>query len=295
MREFSGVIAGQHAYFGLKKYALLFDNFRVFGLDYFLDPRDSYGKEWRRADLEFLLSRGIIRNAPYEDTINAFQMPENRFLVEEVGRTSMAIDELNSIQSPTLEQAEKMSKLIFFRNDLHARVLAAKYEIKDEIDSAPICIDLPSSRTNQAVLPSKEVVLNVALRSMPELGDDCSWESILEFRDELKSKKVSFRRWLNQLATKTQSAAEIQDEIDWMLQQYHDAMKYCRLKATPGILDILVVAPLETLENLAKLRLSTLAKTVLSLNKREIELAEAEMRAPGKECAYVFNAHDRFG
>ena len=41
--------------------------------------------------------------------------------------------------------------------------------------------------------------------------------------------------------------------------------------------------------------LDWIAKGALSVWKRKIELLEAEMKAPGRECAYVFNARKRFG
>ena len=40
---------------------------------------------------------------------------------------------------------------------------------------------------------------------------------------------------------------------------------------------------------------SSIAKGKLSLKKRKIELLEAEMRAPGRECAYVFDEQKTFG
>jgi len=51
---------------------------------------------------------------------------------------------------------------------------------------------------------------------------------------------------------------------------------------------------LEIIENLLKFNWSKLAKGVLSIKKREVEFLEAEMKTPGRECAYVFEARKRF-
>ena len=51
----------------------------------------------------------------------------------------------------------------------------------------------------------------------------------------------------------------------------------------------------EIVEDIAKLNWSKLAKGVLSAKKRKIELLEAEMGAPGRECAHVVHARKRFG
>jgi hypothetical protein len=34
---------------------------------------------------------------------------------------------------------------------------------------------------------------------------------------------------------------------------------------------------------------------MLSIKNRKVELIEAAMKAPGRECAYVFDARKRFG
>ncbi len=67
-----------------------------------------------------------------------------------------------------------------------------------------------------------------------------------------------------------------------------------KIKAAQSFLDVFVITPLEILENLVKLNWSKIAKGTLSIRKRTIELMEAEMKAPGRECAYVFDARKTF-
>jgi hypothetical protein len=55
------------------------------------------------------------------------------------------------------------------------------------------------------------------------------------------------------------------------------------------------VPVIELAEDLAKFNWSKIAKGILSVRKRHVELMEAEMKAPGRECAYVFEAQKRFG
>jgi hypothetical protein len=49
------------------------------------------------------------------------------------------------------------------------------------------------------------------------------------------------------------------------------------------------------MENLVKLNWSKIAKGALQVQKRKVELMEAEMKVPGRECAYVFDARKQFG
>jgi hypothetical protein len=56
-----------------------------------------------------------------------------------------------------------------------------------------------------------------------------------------------------------------------------------------------VIPVIEFAEDLAKFNWSKIAKGALSVKKHQVKLMEAEMKAPGRECAYVFEAQKRFG
>jgi hypothetical protein len=68
-----------------------------------------------------------------------------------------------------------------------------------------------------------------------------------------------------------------------------------KIKTSQSFVDVFVITPLEILENLVKFNWSKIAKGALQVRKRKVELMEAEMKAPGRECAYVFDARKRFG
>jgi hypothetical protein len=71
-------------------------------------------------------------------------------------------------------------------------------------------------------------------------------------------------------------------------------MEIHHLKTSLSFVDVLLITPLEILEDLVKFKWSKLAKGLLSVNQRQVDLMEAEMKAPGRECAYVFDARKRF-
>jgi hypothetical protein len=48
------------------------------------------------------------------------------------------------------------------------------------------------------------------------------------------------------------------------------------------------------IENLVKCNWSKIARGALQIQQRRIELMEAEMKAPGRECAYLFDAQKKF-
>lgn len=66
------------------------------------------------------------------------------------------------------------------------------------------------------------------------------------------------------------------------------------MKANTETVEVLVKFLPETIENLIKLRFSKLPEPLFVFKKRQINLMEAELNAPGKEMAYIIKTRDTF-
>jgi hypothetical protein len=137
-------------------------------------------------------------------------------------------------------------------------------------------------------------VLRIVSNLFPEPDESCAWENVITFKSEMSDKLWHFRRFLHSLATKKQTEAEIRDDIEWTLNEYAKAMNIHQLKAGNSFVEVYVLSVIELVEDLAKFNWSKIAKGLLSVKKRQVELMEAEMKAPGRECAYLFEAQKRF-
>jgi hypothetical protein len=149
--------------------------------------------------------------------------------------------------------------------------------------------------TQTAKKKSIESVLEVALTALPAPDESSAWEDILNFKADLHDKQWGFRRFLRSLSLKQPTESEVRDEIEWMVNEYAKAMHVHNLKASPAFFEAYVIPGLEFIEDIVKFKWSKIAKGVVAVKKRKVELLEAEMKAPGKECAYVFEARKRFG
>lgn len=87
---------------------------------------------------------------------------------------------------------------------------------------------------------------------------------------------------------------EIEEELDWLLNEFQDHMKLHKLKANTETLEMIVKIIPETLENLIKLKFSKLPEPFFALKKRQISLMEAELNAPGKEISYIIKTREAF-
>ena len=71
-------------------------------------------------------------------------------------------------------------------------------------------------------------------------------------------------------------------------------MKLHNIKYRTSKLETILTAPLELLENVLKIKWSETAKQFFCIRKSKIALLEAELKAPGKELAYIVRAKEVF-
>lgn len=275
MRELHGVI---HPFLltrlNLKRYAFIFDKVHVVGSeDIFWTFRNYSNSEPGRrhlADWEFLVASGFLVRHEYW------------------------FEPSKALYSKDPEVSSRELEYISENADMEIRDVACTLE-KEGHHSVPIVFrplnDLPDSKTRFNSI----MTLRVATNTLPVPHADSPWEDILAFQHEMRTQQWAFRRFLSATATKVKTEPEIADEIEWMVEQYSKAMAIYKLKASQSFVDVFVITPLEIIESLVKFNWSKIAKGALQVSKRKVELMEAEMKAPGRECAYVFDARQRFG
>lgn len=272
MRELHGIVSGDrlNSQEDLKRYLILFDKLRVVWMG---GGPAIYGYvDGFTRDLEYLSSKGIIVHVTNVESDNV------KFHPSEIPI------------SPSLRQLRI--------GDILVRHVVAK-ALDQECDVAGIYTLGPCAPLNPDTGGLKgssvETALSVGLGVLPTPDETSALEDIFNFKNEMRDKRWGFRRFIKTLATKQQTESEIQDEIEWMLNEYSNAMKIHHLKASQSFFEVYILPVIEIAENLAKFNWSKIAKGALDVRKRKIELLEAEMKAPGRECAYVFDARKRFG
>jgi hypothetical protein len=264
----------------LKKYSLFFDRLRLLRLLGSDEPVD----ERLKADLRFLDS------ADFAKFVNSGYL--------HVARLSKALDDPD-VQEALVRAYDPDREDYFCEtslgSDFFVRFLTFSVNhYEPELDCVPIYRSAISS-ISRGESYEKKSVLEVAMEQFPVPGETCAWQDILDFKQEMSDKQWHFRRFLSTLASKRQTAAEVRDDLEWTLNEYRKAMKIHKLKSSDSFIEVYLIPLVELGEDLAKFNWSKIAKGALSVKKRQVELMEAEMKAPGRECAYVFEAQKRFG
>jgi hypothetical protein len=278
MRELHGVMFESDPFpeARLKRVALLFDQVHIINVYGRLkNPAYIGPREQTEATVDYLSSHGLIKNLEFHTG-----------LFTEAMATGIAqhLDEVRRTGAPHRF------------GDVASRLYANELSNADH-DYTAICrspLSAYVAHSQGTSIGKAESTLRVALTALPLPDEGTSWSEILEFRAHTRDKQWAFRRFLLSLATRQLSEAEIRDELEWSLHEYTKAMELHNIKASQSFVELFVISPLEIIENLVKLNWSKLAKGALSVRKRKVELLEAEMKAPGKECAYVFESRKRF-
>jgi hypothetical protein len=71
-------------------------------------------------------------------------------------------------------------------------------------------------------------------------------------------------------------------------------MKLHKMKANTETVEVLVKLLPETIENLIKLKFSKIPEPFFAFKKRQINLLEAELNAPGREMSYIIKTQKTF-
>jgi hypothetical protein len=141
-----------------------------------------------------------------------------------------------------------------------------------------------------------ETVIRLVLDNLPIPKSNVEWSQILEFRADPASRMqlAQLRSWVADMAAGSFTAAHIQDKLEFALMEYQQHIEYHKMKYDRGLLEIIVVATAEVLEELAHGKFSKLASKLFQVFREEASLLEAERSAPGRAVAYIQTAESRF-
>ncbi|MDJ0579721.1 hypothetical protein [Crocosphaera sp.] len=196
-----------------------------------------------------------------------------------------------------------------FNHDLQARRDALLLNKKYELDVVPIVnsnlsFDIakftsvaPKKLRKVITANDKQNVAHIILDKLPLPTNDVSISQIMDFKEEPETRRLflGMKRWLRKTLDSKTSLDELNEEIEYLTLEYKHYMKIHNMKTTTGTLETLVVTSAEIIENLAKLNIGKAAKSFFSVQNERVALAEAEMKAPGREISYLIYANNKFG
>jgi hypothetical protein len=252
----------------------------------------------QRTCIDYLASQGVVADIsafldarPVLTTFKAEQEQSEALLME-------ALRVVYSEPEPTANQFEtNNAKSAPSVEDIATRIdhLVVK-PYRQAIQANPDCSvtsilsDHPSAQDNA----SDDPVLNIVIGRLPIPAPDTPFEAVLEFRSDPEAMRAlrRLRHWMAGIARSGLSSQDIEGELNDLLDRYTEYMNLHKLKYYNGTFESLMSVSLDVLENLTRLKFKTAFDSLFSLRARTLALTEAELKAPGREAAYISRAED---
>jgi len=204
---------------------------------------------------------------------------------------------LNMMQEgmPTEKLAGKAESFSDKEVDFLIRAFCIALQDTKDLTAIPILSNSFSFNLNETK-QSKSDIVQIIVHNMPEPTNIVPWEQILEFKrdTEARSKFLALKNWINETANGELSPNEIEEKLEYLLNQYEKHMELHKMKYYKGVFETIVTTTAEIAENLVKLKFSKIAQLPFTIKNKKIALMEEEMKAPGKEVAYISRAREEF-
>lgn len=275
-------------------------------------------------ELEWLFDRGIIFDS--EEIVTNAKLPKRKEVQEYAASMIKAATGMRKFMrtpdyelltrrtisgdkfKPTKRRLDLFtSRITNFAKDLgmalESQVRLASVQLRElhQMDAYPILTGIHSLKALQvskeeASHATKSDILKIVVKALPVPNDLTPWEQIFEYRSDPESisKFLALRNWMNEVARAKLTPLEIEQKLEYQIDQYQQHLKLHKLKTNVGALETIVVASAEFLEDLVKCKWGKLAKGLFSLKHRRLALMEGELTAPGNEIAYIVRAKEIF-
>ncbi|MFA6063378.1 MAG: hypothetical protein WC736_12395 [Gallionella sp.] len=153
----------------------------------------------------------------------------------------------------------------------------------------------PISLVNEAPFLKRGAVMQAVIHEFPVPSDVVPFDDLLMLRaeNEFVLKRNSLRSWIRKLSAEDWNQNEMTEEIRHLLNEYEEYMRIQGIKHCRSSLSAIVIFSAGLLENAAKLNCKELAESICSIFSENINLAEAEFNAPGRELVYISSLNSR--
>lgn len=282
----------------LKQQALLFDKIGILDLNKCLEY-DLNLDDGQLGDIQWLMEQSLIYNL----AIQLFEAGTNKEIVAYLAEAGLESYAHTLNYSALMKASGIKSKSILdekwygWRNaqeSVSLRLLAIQVETLENVNAVPL---LPESQFVLNIPTSKMTdVAQVIINKLPLPDQTTPWENIIEYRDDadVKQSLLSLRRWMRKIAEQNLPTHEIEEELEWLMNEFQTHMKFHKMKSNTEVTEAIIKAPLEILEDLVKLKFSKLPDPLFAIRKRQLSLLEAEINAPGRDIAYIIKTNERF-
>jgi hypothetical protein len=181
------------------------------------------------------------------------------------------------------------SDFLYGVGDTLARIESSILKREQNINAVPILYSSNSFISGT----KKNQVISFVVKKMPLPNRETPWEQILEFRTDIDSrtKYLELINWINNVSLSNKSVTEIEDEFEYLYDQYIRHYKLHKMKSDLTAIEIFVSVGLDMISTVHSVNM---IKELFNFRKSRVSLLEDELKLPGKEIAYIYKANEMF-
>lgn len=287
-----------------KKELFLFDKVVLLELRELLEGMKLSGLEYRlrqAAELEWMLDAGLVVEHDFAKHQRIEEVDlELELAAEEQERMLRPLQEYLGTVDPsytggTLPDGLVDISLFWKSTERLSRAAAIQWNASRTAEALPILTTEQLDCSYRQGLTTCNVV-QVLLENVPIPQDSLPLGDFLSFRNEPETREqlIGLRRWMRKASEGATNEVELAEEIEWLLSQYRKYMKLSGVKYTASTFEATMKLAASVAQNLPLFRFQEIAKTYFSLRRSKAELLEAELKAPGRELAYLVRVGSRF-
>lgn len=312
MREFVGVksILEFTLFPSLKREALMFNRIAIPDLSGWLSlirkipaipnfvltaPDFLDEMEWLREqgivfDIKGRTSKQKISDEEYAGVLS--QEDDIRKRLEELGPSPFKYKIDSNSDALAIFKAATPVALHYMAQAIRARRLSIELTKLSNLDAYPI--SLFNSFIESQTQGRKHEVVQLSLRALPVPDYSTPWEQITEYRSDPDSERKfrALRLWMSEVARAELPAAEVEEKLEHLIDEYQEHMKVHRLKTNISTLEIIVTTSSEVLGDVVSFKWGKAAQALFALKRRQVALLEGELTSPGREVAYIVKARE---
>lgn len=186
----------------------------------------------------------------------------------------------------------KMAGFLILAEAYRARRLSIQLRSLSEVDAYPIsALNSFAASAQQGV---KGNVVHIVFNALPIPDESVPWEQVIEYRSDPDSRSnfLALRYWMSEVARAELTPTEVEEKLEYLIDQYRKHMRLHRMKTNVGTLETIVTTGAEFLGDLVSFKWGKAAEALFSLKRRRLALLEGELTAPGNEVAYIVKARE---
>ena len=308
MSEFVAITAFPDANVSFKREALIFQRIGVHNLKVDLNQLMSRGAthegglfetlEWLlEQDVLFepeLMVRDIHTNADSE--LNRYLKDYRNHQKKDKELESKFLTSLHNANADPMDTIQLFFEGVLAMldaSDTLSRILSVQLRKFHNMDAHAL---VKGSSLSSNSSTGAHTTLGIVLKAMPGPSESVSWEQILEYRSDPDTwtKFLSLRNWMNEVARANLTPIEVEQKLEYLMNQYQRHMEVHKMKTSAGALETVVTATAELAEDLVKFKWGKIAKGLFAFKQRKVSLLEGELKAPGAEVAFIVKTKQQF-